>query len=283
MKQRTWKHPVLSMALAASLGLAWSPSSHACSADSEYISSVCIMAMTRGYNFYGFTLANGATLPVAQYQALYSLIGTTYGYNTLNTDFKLPNLQGRVVVGAGTYTDVGGTVNYLPGNTGGATQVTLTSAQAPLAAHSHTLNANAATQPPLAKVNWANGTLAASTTLGTLAGTASGSGLVLNGSSGGNLSNSPSGASLGTSIGAPGRNYSDAAPTVAMKASSITGSATVAFTGAPATTLTGTPTLTIGGATDAIGVTASAPVKIMQPYLAMYYYIATLGMYPTQE
>jgi microcystin-dependent protein len=41
---------------------------------------------------------NGQTLPIAQNQALYSLIGTTYGGDG-KTTFNLPDLRGRVAIG----------------------------------------------------------------------------------------------------------------------------------------------------------------------------------------
>lgn len=40
----------------------------------------------------GWALANGQTLPISQNQALFSLLGTTYGGNGTTT-FLLPNLQ----------------------------------------------------------------------------------------------------------------------------------------------------------------------------------------------
>ncbi len=44
---------------------------------------------------------NGQLLPIAQNQALFSLLGTTYGGNGVQT-FALPNMQGRVAIGLGT-------------------------------------------------------------------------------------------------------------------------------------------------------------------------------------
>jgi microcystin-dependent protein len=49
----------------------------------------------------GFLLCNGAILGIAQNQALFSILGTTYGGNG-NTNFALPNLNGRAPIGAGT-------------------------------------------------------------------------------------------------------------------------------------------------------------------------------------
>jgi microcystin-dependent protein len=56
-----------------------------------------------GFNFapQGWALCNGQTLPISSYNALFALIGTTYGGNG-NTTFNLPNLQGRAPVHQGT-------------------------------------------------------------------------------------------------------------------------------------------------------------------------------------
>jgi microcystin-dependent protein len=48
----------------------------------------------------GWSLCNGALLPINQNQALFSLLGTTYGGNG-QTTFALPNLQGRVPIHMG--------------------------------------------------------------------------------------------------------------------------------------------------------------------------------------
>src|SRR5438309_909547 len=50
----------------------------------------------------GWAFCNGQFLPINQNQALFSLLGTTYGGNGTTT-FALPNLQGRTAVhfGAG--------------------------------------------------------------------------------------------------------------------------------------------------------------------------------------
>ncbi|HSY35206.1 MAG TPA: tail fiber protein [Acidobacteriaceae bacterium] len=55
-----------------------------------------------GFNFapQGWALCNGQTLAISQYNALFALIGTTYGGNG-TTNFNLPNLQGRVPVHQG--------------------------------------------------------------------------------------------------------------------------------------------------------------------------------------
>lgn len=48
----------------------------------------------------GWALCNGQLLPINQNQALFALLGTTYGGNG-QTNFALPNLQGRVPIHTG--------------------------------------------------------------------------------------------------------------------------------------------------------------------------------------
>ena len=60
-----------------------------------------IRLMSFGYAPQGWALCNGQLLPINQNQALFSLLGTTYGGNG-QTTFGLPNLQGRVPVHVGT-------------------------------------------------------------------------------------------------------------------------------------------------------------------------------------
>lgn len=52
------------------------------------------------YATKGFAYTNGQTLPISQNQALFALLGTTYGGNGVNT-FQLPNLQGRSAMHTG--------------------------------------------------------------------------------------------------------------------------------------------------------------------------------------
>ncbi len=82
---------------------------------------------------------NGQSLPISQYQTLYTLIGTTYGGNGTTT-FNLPNLQGQLGVGMGQGP---GLSNYAIGQTGGVESVTLTTSTMP--GHSHSLMASKVT------------------------------------------------------------------------------------------------------------------------------------------
>jgi microcystin-dependent protein len=78
----------------------------------------------------GWALCNGQFLPINQNQALFSLLGTTYGGNG-QTTFALPNMRGRVPISFnGAHTQ---------GEAGGATAVTIN--QQTLPSHIHSLNA----------------------------------------------------------------------------------------------------------------------------------------------
>ena len=69
----------------------------------------------------------GQTLPINLNQAVFSLLGTTYGGNGI-TNFLLPNLQGRTLVGTGQGS---GLTFEILGEQSGAQTFTLTNAQLP--------------------------------------------------------------------------------------------------------------------------------------------------------
>ncbi|AZA53262.1 phage tail protein [Chryseobacterium sp. G0201] len=75
----------------------------------------------------GYLACNGAILSIAQNQALYSLLGTTYGGNG-TTNFALPNLNGRAPIGSGI-ANTGKSVNL--GEVGGAPTTTLLNSNLP--------------------------------------------------------------------------------------------------------------------------------------------------------
>ncbi len=78
---------------------------------------------------------NGQTLPIAQYTALYSIIGTIYGGDGQQT-FLLPNLQGQSPMHWGTGP---GGFNTTIGEAQGAPMITLITSQIP--SHTHTITA----------------------------------------------------------------------------------------------------------------------------------------------
>ncbi|HEX4695941.1 phage tail protein [Sphingomonas sp.] len=86
-----------------------------------------------GFNFppRNYMFASGQLLPIAQYTALFSILGTTYGGNG-TTNFALPDLRGRVAIAQGQGP---GLSQYVLGETTGTENVTLLSTEMP--AHTH--------------------------------------------------------------------------------------------------------------------------------------------------
>lgn len=280
MKARA-KSLAFAAGVAAILGMGWSSTAQACAVE-PYLGSICIMAVS-GSRFQTigstYTLAQGQTMAISQNQALYSLLGTTYGGNGVST-FNLPDLRGRVVVGYDARNP-----SFAVGAVGGSATVTLTVAQLP----PHVMSINL----PVAL----NG-LSAATTLTGLSATANLAGVVISGpasgltirasSSSGGLS-SPAGAYLGKPPAPQGYLYSNATPDATLNAGSITGNmsltvapgttAPVSISGSASTAITGSASVT--GASLPIG--AGLPIPTMQPYLALPYYIALNGVYPSSN
>ncbi|THD34760.1 MAG: phage tail protein [Sphingomonas sp.] len=111
-----------------------------------------------GFQFapVNFAYCNGAILPISQYTALFSLLGTYYGGNG-TTNFALPNLSGRAAIGQGQSP---GTSNYVIGEQGGTENTTLTIGNLP--AHNHTATLNATTAKATSQVAAAGSLLAKS-------------------------------------------------------------------------------------------------------------------------
>ena len=91
---------------------------------SPFLGEIRIVA----FNFppSGWLLCNGQTLSINTYQALFALLGTTYGGNGITT-FALPDLRGRAPIHVGT--------GFVQGQTGGELSVTINSSTMP--AHTH--------------------------------------------------------------------------------------------------------------------------------------------------
>ena len=79
----------------------------------------------------GWMFCEGQLLPISENDALFALIGNTYGGDG-QTTFALPDLRGRIPIHQGN--------SFVPGQSGGAETVTLTSTQIP--SHSHPLLAS---------------------------------------------------------------------------------------------------------------------------------------------
>ncbi len=90
-----------------------------------------------GFNFAprGWAFCDGQILPISQNQALYSLLGTTYGGDG-RTSFALPDLRGRTPIHVGSSNGT----SHLLGQKGGAETHTLGMTEMPR--HDHVLQAS---------------------------------------------------------------------------------------------------------------------------------------------
>lgn len=189
---------------------------------------------------------NGQLLQINQYQALFSLIGITYGGDG-HTTFALPDLRSRLPLCAGQGKDIYG--NLLPfynlGQIGGNYAI-----NPPLLAHVHAaaFTGKAPAQPPSVTVN-VQGT-------STQGGTSAPAGNYLAGST-------KSGQSLGNLYAA------NPAATTLGNIAGVSGSI-------DATSLTPAGTVTIGST----GTPSTSPINIEPPYLAVNFVIACGGEYP---
>src|SRR5437870_10805804 len=96
-----------------------------------FLSEIRIMSFT--FAPKGWAMCNGQLLPINQNQALFSLLGTTYGGDG-RVNFALPNLQGRVPIHVGS--------GHTLGERGGAQAHTLSIAELPT--HTHVLQGSGA-------------------------------------------------------------------------------------------------------------------------------------------
>jgi microcystin-dependent protein len=103
----------------------------------------------------GWAFCAGQIMPIAQNQALFSLLGTTYGGNG-QTTFALPDLRGRAALSSGQGPSL---QNYTLGEIGGSETVALSQQQMP--PHTHQVGATTS----VASIAAVNGNLLADTTI----------------------------------------------------------------------------------------------------------------------
>ncbi|GAF04495.1 phage tail protein [Saccharicrinis fermentans] len=113
--------------------LVWGNSNKIFSQES-YLGDIKITAITFAQE--GWMDCNGQVLQIISNQALFSLLGTTYGGDG-RTTFALPDLRGRVPIHTGTGNAL---TTYTQGERAGSEFVHLTETQLP--AHSHSVSVN---------------------------------------------------------------------------------------------------------------------------------------------
>ncbi|NUB09339.1 tail fiber protein [Azospirillum sp. Vi22] len=119
-------------ALAMASGMALFSTPAAACNDEAYIGTVCTFAFD--WCPRNYIPADGRTLAVREYQALFSLVGYRYGGNNADI-FGIPDLRGRAAIGSGTGP---GLANIAIGAKVGQQELLLSAAQVPLQPHTHT-------------------------------------------------------------------------------------------------------------------------------------------------
>jgi microcystin-dependent protein len=109
-----------------------------------FLSEIRIMSF--GFPPKGWAQCNGQLLPINQYQALFSLLGTAYGGDG-RTTFGLPNLQAPTAIHGGDGQGLG--------RSGGEQAHTLVTAETPSPPHTHTvMGATTAGDAPIPAGNY---------------------------------------------------------------------------------------------------------------------------------
>lgn len=222
-----------------------------------------ILPVAFNYAPPGWALCNGQMLQISQNQALFAVLGISYGGDGQRT-FGLPDLRGRVAVGQGAGTNAApvqmgemGGANSVSMTLNGAGSCTLTTANMP--AHNHGASFSGTGAAPLAA------TLNVSAAQGTALAPAEGSylGAV-------KMSGPGSTASLYVA-GQP-------ASTVALGASTVTTSGTAGGItgGTVAVANTG------GGQPVSMAVSVSGQASQMQPFTGVNYIICLAGIFPSR-
>ena len=246
----------------------------ACSADSEYIGSICVVPYTKGCPT-GYVPADGRLLPISTNQALFSLIGVTFGGDG-RTNFAVPDLRGREPVGVGPATQATGSKSATSavalGQYRGQEAVTLNANNVPSHTHAATFTPTTGTVPITIPAQAASGSINARAATDIVPG-------------------NPSTTRPATNV----PNYY-----LTGVSGTISGPVTTTIPGADKSTLIGTAVIvdsstykaataaqtvninTVTGGSIAVSPTSSSgqPVATVPPQVGLCYCISTTGIYP---
>jgi microcystin-dependent protein len=236
-----------------------------------------VKTVSFNYPPQGYAFCNGQTVQTAQNQALYSLIGTVFGGNA--TAFALPDLKGRLPIGA---TSMGGSVStssYTYGTSGGIEKLSsgtisgyvsflsplaasLTAANMPL--HTHAVDTSTLTSSGTVTVN-CNDTAGSQTT-------------------GDQAYFGKAGAVNGKTV-YDANVYNTTTPNKTMHSgtASFSGSVGGTVTIQPAGNATPAPVSLAVSNMPATVAVAGSTASVVQPYLVLNYIIALEGVYPTRQ
>ncbi len=202
-----------------------------------------------GFNFAarGYAMCNGQLLAISANNALFALLGTVYGGNG-QTNFGLPNLQGRVPIHHGQGP---GTSLYQIGQMAGTEAVTLALPQLPI--HNH--QATTTVHPSITSIT-------ATTTINGISRPSS-------------RQPQPTGGVLTGGVDASGASVNNYAPPAAGTTAALAAEAATTTIAGGAVSASATTTIGNNG--------GSQPFPIVQPFLAVTYLIALVGVFPSRN
>ena len=241
MQTATWHRRATGHALAVGLAIGSVLTPCPAAAQEPFLGEIRWVAFT--FAPKGWALCDGQILSIAQNQALFALLGKTYGGNG-QTTFALPDMRGRVSLHAGTGP---GLTTRVAGEAGGQESVTLTIAAMP--SHSHSVASHAHAIPSLAVDVRASGAAATSA--------------------------SPAGNVLATATLESGGGAQKKLTEIYNG-----GAANVSLAPGSATTAAGE---TGGGSGSTIATGGGGPHENMQPFLGLTCIIALQGIFPSQS
>lgn len=225
----------------------------------------------------GWMLCNGQVLNVNAYQALYALLGNTYG-GTYPTTFGIPDLQGRSVIGVGAGLNLPVTQ---PGVKVGAASTQLSIDQMPPhnhvamvsdPGHTHTSALPAHTHPFSIPCDNGSGEPGLASPVGNFLSNTSGIDA--------NINVAIDDASAADTSGGGFPHISG----TGLYSASGAGSMGNGTTGNPSATAAGPTGASATGIAVALQNTGGAtPVPIQSPAMGLYFIIATLGIWPPRQ
>ncbi|WP_413364822.1 phage tail protein [Lysinibacillus sp. 3P01SB] len=221
--------------------------------DEAYIGTIVIWPLD--WAPVNWMLCKGQELQVNQYMALYSLIGITYG-GKANETFNLPNLCGRVPIGAGQGE---GLTNKELGEKSGFETNTISSAQLPPHNHSAELNNSKISNGTINNGKW-------DVTINVPANAKNVKADIANPGPDTYLAQ----ATYGLNNGSTANMYTKSTPDITL------GQSPIKATG----TIEGTINGNVNGEVVINNTGNGLPVNNMQPYLTLNYIICVHGLYP---
>lgn len=240
MKKLTTKASLL----LAAMGASFIPlqQAYACG-DEPYLAGMCVFA--GNFAPRGYALAQGQLLPINQNQSLYALLGTAFGGDG-RTTFQLPDLRGRVAIGAG---QGAGLQNYSLGQKGGNEVSFMSVAELPN--HGHTTSTIVAADIDNDAIN-------------------TNSSISLNGIASSAGSNAAAGNSLANINRRRSGYYTNAAPDVVMANEAVSIEVSIAE-------------ITATASTTIVSAGAGQGHENRMPFIAMNWIIATQGLFPSRN